>query len=227
MICLRSAWEVFQCCEQLDRFHHHKQGLCAIESIQNLEVSLIIFRRELFRVLFQKNNLRHKKRWWLPTFYSLCIQSAVKSLLVQMKVKDAAGYLEYPRRLFIAMSQEYDPIWPRGHPTLDEIADYPEESSLLEARSTFQTAKDEFMVTSSADMLRKMFDTTDTVGEGIDEDDYESGDNEDPLAAGLSSHRIGASTKSKCADCNKEFAKSSHLIRHMRRHKAQMYRSET
>jgi len=58
-----------------------------------------------------------KEQWWLSTFYSFCIQSRVKKLLIALETEQSDGgfdacreYLQLPIKLFIAVSNKYDPL---------------------------------------------------------------------------------------------------------------------
>jgi hypothetical protein len=78
---------------------------------------------ELSLVMFKKENLRDR-RWWLSTFYSLCIQSHVRHVLILVEKElifpgneDPPGeslystqYLHLAAILFTAASAQYDPL---------------------------------------------------------------------------------------------------------------------
>ena len=94
---------------------------CKVESITNLEAHLKMYLHELSQVFFKKNNLRSKS-WWLSAFYRFCIQSIVRSGLVELtrnqhescqgcsQCLPASQYLHLALRLFVATSGNYDPL---------------------------------------------------------------------------------------------------------------------
>jgi len=66
-------------------------------------------------VFFKKANMRDKRPWWLSTYYSFCIQSFVKRCLLALEtnpsyVHACEEYLQVPINLFIASSNNYDPL---------------------------------------------------------------------------------------------------------------------
>jgi hypothetical protein len=76
--------------------------------------------------MFSKQNLHGNKSWWLPAFYSLCIQSFVGKLLLPLlavtpsnndKPETPVLYLNLAVHLFEALGSGFDPI------TQDEDAD--------------------------------------------------------------------------------------------------------
>jgi hypothetical protein len=72
---------------------------------------------ELSKEMFNKKNLRGDRAWWLPAFYSLCIQSFVSKTLLPLldslpsnNDKPAASYLHLAVQLFEALASGFDPI---------------------------------------------------------------------------------------------------------------------
>jgi hypothetical protein len=98
--------------------------LCKIKFIAQAKFNIDLYIKELSRVFFKKENMRHKRQWWLSTFYSFCIQSFVKICLVELETRFSIPgnlrhreYLELPLKLFIASSGTYDPLkvdWAQG-----------------------------------------------------------------------------------------------------------------
>ncbi|KAM7195931.1 hypothetical protein V8F20_007296 [Naviculisporaceae sp. PSN 640] len=96
---------------------------CEVHCIRELLACVRAYIDELSAVMFNKENMRDR-RWWLSTFYSLCIQSYVRhSLLVIEKhlcfpdlddvpAEDLTGtqYLHLAAVLFTAASAKYDPL---------------------------------------------------------------------------------------------------------------------
>jgi hypothetical protein len=100
-----------------------KPGLCQVQCIQDLSYYVEAYVTELSSVVFNKENMRDR-RWWLSTFYSLCIQSYVRHALVAIEkqlrfgstedvsAEDLTGtqYLHLAAILFTAASAKYDPL---------------------------------------------------------------------------------------------------------------------
>jgi hypothetical protein len=91
--------------------------LCFIQPSRNLENHLKQYVNELSREIFRKKNLRGDRAWWLPTFYSLCIQSYVRKILDRLqtpstdqKITLETTYLHLAIYLFEAILSSYDPI---------------------------------------------------------------------------------------------------------------------
>ncbi|CZR58101.1 uncharacterized protein PAC_07991 [Phialocephala subalpina] len=81
-------------------------------SVQSRRRSLIL--DELSRVFFTKENMRAKESWWFSTFYSFCIQSIVRRVLLKVQSSSsselaARQYLHLAIRLFAVTSGSYDP----------------------------------------------------------------------------------------------------------------------
>ncbi len=92
---------------------------CRVDCIAQLNDSFSLYLEEVSRVFFKKENMRNKHRWWLSTFYSFCIQSAVKKRVKDLETElyweeywcqPYQRYLRLPLRLFIASSGNYDPL---------------------------------------------------------------------------------------------------------------------
>jgi hypothetical protein len=94
-----------------------------VQCIQDLSYYVEAYVTELSSVVFNKENMRDR-RWWLSTFYSLCIQSYVRHALVAIEkqlrfgstedvsAEDLTGtqYLHLAAILFTAASAKYDPL---------------------------------------------------------------------------------------------------------------------
>jgi hypothetical protein len=86
-------------------------------------MNITLYLDELSRVFFKtKETLYDKGPWWLSTFYRFCIQSFVRTTLMELMgvssaTKErsiaASQYLYLPIRLFIATSSSFrDPLLP-------------------------------------------------------------------------------------------------------------------
>jgi len=93
---------------------------CAIDCLRDLSRHIYAYIEELAVMMFKKVNLRDR-RWWLSTFYSLCIQSYVRRalLVVEQQLRptsaddadlNSSHYLHLITVLFIAVSFQYDPL---------------------------------------------------------------------------------------------------------------------
>jgi hypothetical protein len=88
-----------------------------------LGINITLYLDELAKVFFKKDNRRNKGLSWLSTFYSFCIQSLVRTALLEItKIRTIIGtcttdpaatqYLYLPLRLFIASnSGPKDPLF--------------------------------------------------------------------------------------------------------------------
>lgn len=100
-------------------------GHCALGGLGILDFQIRSYMDELSRVIFRKENLQSDRRWWLAIFYSLYIQSHVRSsILLVVKWQempststfDSVTYrksLKYQHlsiQLFTAISAGYDPL---------------------------------------------------------------------------------------------------------------------
>lgn len=127
MVCLRHCLEALRLhSAQLLTPKAHEEcggGRCQVGCIQNLSSRLTAYVDELSSVIFNKENMRDRK-WWLSTYYSLCIQSYVRHALIiierQLRFRTAddvaaedltaTQYLHLPTVLFTAASAKYDPL---------------------------------------------------------------------------------------------------------------------
>ena len=164
---------------------------CKLGCIEAIRVNVALYLQELSRVCFKKENLRNKRSWWLSTFYSFCIQSAVRKALIAL-ARDAPAdlrgessiyakqYLHLPIRLFIASSGNYDPVkstddWHSAD--VNDGNDFPTEDY---GRARLVVQFEEWAshgVSGSADHLRRIFEDT---GDGVEVGQPCSEDN-DPL----------------------------------------------
>ncbi|KAK4224909.1 Fez family zinc finger protein 2 [Podospora fimiseda] len=127
MACLRHCLEALRLhSAQLLSPGAHKDcggSQCQVECIQNLSLRLSAYVDELSSVIFNKENMRDR-RWWLSTFYSLCIQSYVRHALIIIERQlrfttsddvaaeelTATQHLHLATVLFTAASAKYDPL---------------------------------------------------------------------------------------------------------------------
>ncbi|KAE9369180.1 hypothetical protein N431DRAFT_345414 [Stipitochalara longipes BDJ] len=121
-ICLRSCLEAMRVKSSYNKDDHlpHDQCVvasCQIECFAELKKNISLYLTELSRVFFKKANMRNKQQWWLSCFYSFCIQSLVKKLLLALETRQSDGgflacreYLQLPIKLFIAISSNHDPL---------------------------------------------------------------------------------------------------------------------
>jgi hypothetical protein len=136
--CLRTALETMQVISQgyMSRATHESCGssFCKVHCISNIAFHLDDFLDELSRVLFSKQN-RMQKSQWLSIFYSLCIQSYVRRVLVHLSGKGNGfpevsakrasrfeQYLHLGLRLFTAASGSYDPLMQDYSSISEELA---------------------------------------------------------------------------------------------------------
>jgi hypothetical protein len=153
---------------------------CKLGCIEAIRVNVALYLQELSRVFFKKENLRNKRSWWLSTFYSFCIQSAVRKALIAL-ARDAPAdlrgessiyakhYLYLPIRLFIASSGSYDPVNSRDDwhsADTNDGHDIPTEEDYKQARLVVQFEEwASHGVSGSADHLRRIFEDT---GDGVE-----------------------------------------------------------
>jgi len=165
---------------------------CRLGCIEAIRVNVALYLQELSRVFFKEENLRNKRSWWLSTFYSFCIQSAVRKALIAL-MRDlpaelhgersiyAKQYLYLPIRLFIASSGSYDPVKSRDDwyfPDSNDSYDFPTGADYGEARLVVQFEEwASHGVSGSADHLRRIFEDT---GDDVEAGQPCSEDN-DPL----------------------------------------------
>ncbi|KAM7213541.1 Fez family zinc finger protein 2 [Rhypophila decipiens] len=126
MICLRQCLQALRLISA-DLLHAsaHEDctAHCEVHYIRELLACVRAYIDELSGVIFNKENMRDR-RWWLSTFYSLCIQSYVRHALLAIEkqlcfpdVDDvppedltSTQYLHLAGVLFTAASAKYDPL---------------------------------------------------------------------------------------------------------------------
>jgi hypothetical protein len=143
---------------------------CQFICIADLDLHLTLYLNELDRVFFCKENQHYKESWWLPAFYSFCIQGMVRNALMGILIPDLTGrnskisqHLYLGVRLFIAASGAYDPLIEYSSP----------DPGLLSVDSCEKIRKDRYKlaqvavgraqwmsrgIESSADYLKKLFE---------------------------------------------------------------------
>ncbi|CAK7272065.1 hypothetical protein SEPCBS57363_004942 [Sporothrix epigloea] len=125
LVCLRSCLDALRlnAAHLLDaRLHSTCQSdRCSIDCLRELASCIETYIEELSSFMFRKVNLRDR-RWWLSTFYSLCIQAYVRRALLvieqQLLYPDSddvdalysSQYLHLVTVLFTAVSFQYDPL---------------------------------------------------------------------------------------------------------------------
>lgn len=173
LICLRSCLEVMhlKTIGRLDIFLHKKcPNICEINLIANLDTSISRYLDELSRAFLLKDKMRNVRSWWLSGFYSLRIQSFVRTCLIHLhatnqdsttiKHQGAQQYLHLAVRLFVAYSRSYDPLVQVFSLMSDwEVEDMLLMSEVMVARlavkyDTWALAK----ITSSGEYLKQLFD---------------------------------------------------------------------
>jgi hypothetical protein len=138
---------------------------CKVNCIANLSLYLNKFLDELSRVFFQKQDMR-SKAWWLPIFYSFCIQAVVRRALITL-TKDpqfqrfeltwVKEYLHLAVRLFISTSGSYDPLTQSfGDDGSLQSGDLPKPEDYEAARVALGVPSNDF--TSSGDYLKRLFE---------------------------------------------------------------------
>ncbi|CAK7222074.1 hypothetical protein SBRCBS47491_004746 [Sporothrix bragantina] len=125
LVCLRNCLDALRlnAAHLLDaRLHSTCQSdRCSIDCLRELANCIDTYIEELSLLMFRKVNLRDR-RWWLSTFYSLCIQAYVRRALLVIEqqllypdsddadVLYSSQYLHLVTVLFIAVSFQYDPL---------------------------------------------------------------------------------------------------------------------
>ncbi|KIH95155.1 c2h2 finger domain containing protein [Sporothrix brasiliensis 5110] len=125
LVCLRNCLDALRLnsAHILDaRLHSTCQSdRCSINCLRELANCIDTYIEELSLLMFRKVNLRDR-RWWLSTFYSLCIQAYVRRALLVIEqqllypdsddadVLYSSQYLHLVTVLFIAVSFQYDPL---------------------------------------------------------------------------------------------------------------------
>ncbi|KAF7532131.1 hypothetical protein G7054_g8253 [Neopestalotiopsis clavispora] len=140
--CLRHCMEAL-CIHDADLLttRDHEQcdsGTCRIDCFHSLNISIRTYTEELSQVFLGREKNREDKRWWLATFYSLCIQAHVRYAMMFIESElnshtksDAKGlstwdYLHQVVRIFSEDSSAYDPLsisWDIWSPPLSVCSD--------------------------------------------------------------------------------------------------------
>jgi hypothetical protein len=140
-------------------------SICSINCIANLSLYLNKFLDELSRVFFQKQDMR-SKAWWLPIFYSFCIQAVVRKALKILTIGTHSQpselewvkeYLHLAIRLFISASGRYDPLTQSfGDDGSAQSEDLPTLEDYEAARVALGIPRNDFI--SSSDYLKRIFE---------------------------------------------------------------------
>lgn len=120
LACLKSILYFLGAIAYDQEFPAHKECTstsCLVDHSRYLENHIRDYVNELSREMFNKKNLRGDKTWWLPAFYSLCIQSFVGKTLLPLSDsllsnndKSAVSHLHLAVQLFEALASGFDPI---------------------------------------------------------------------------------------------------------------------
>lgn len=88
MICLRTCAEalIAKASGLFDARWHSicELNKCKVDCLANLNTHLQLYTQELSRVFFKRDNLKNRRPWWLSAFYSFCIQSYVRRVLIEL-----------------------------------------------------------------------------------------------------------------------------------------------
>jgi hypothetical protein len=140
---------------------------CSINCITNLDSSITLYLEEFSQVFFMKESqVRSKERWWLSMFYSFCIQSMVRAILMEL-VKSSTPdwrehtavteYLNLPVQLFAAVSGSYDPLV--KDPTSWRSPDDGGDQVIFSAQAAVgQKSWKDKGISGSIDYLKRLFD---------------------------------------------------------------------
>jgi hypothetical protein len=125
LICLHTCLEAVRVNEVCKRLYSGNSirlfcssSHCEHDFISSIAAHLDRFIVEPSKVLSLKENMNHKL-WWLSVFYSLCIQSYVRRILLDLarnhvppgtQQEGFKQYLHFALRLFIAASGAHDPL---------------------------------------------------------------------------------------------------------------------
>jgi hypothetical protein len=144
---------------------------CRLNCINNIHMHLNTYSEALLTVTFKKENMRHKCSW-LSAFYSLIIQSMVRSGLLELseifpfarfgarQSKSIEQYMHIGLRLFIASSGIHDPLM-RDYSAIP-ISSGAEEKANGNYQAARKATRQESWglrgIKSSADFLRTIFE---------------------------------------------------------------------
>lgn len=147
-----------------------------VESTADVQMNLTLYFEELSRVFKTEKPLRNKHGWWLSTFYSFCIQGIVRAGLIDLMKSvphnsfddkrfdderfEPRHYLYLPVRLFIAISNSFDPLESDPDSMIHDTNDgrLPRAEDYRQGQDVVQRKEWEACgITSSADYLRRLF----------------------------------------------------------------------
>jgi hypothetical protein len=146
---------------------------CRLNCINNIRMHLNMYSEALSTAIFRKDNTRSKS-WWLSAFYSLIIQSMVRTGLLQLTrtgasiyptlgnhpVRRIQQYMHLGVRLFIASSGIRDPLM-KDYSALPSSSQEEEQANRNYQAAQEATRRDSWGVhgiKSSADFLRTIFE---------------------------------------------------------------------
>jgi hypothetical protein len=182
--------------------------------------------------------MREKTTWWLSAFYSFCIQSFVRQVLIELEktIRPSSStsreYLGLPVRLFIATSGTYDPLCEVPTSTSDgepRSNDY-REAQLAVSQSKWSSEG----VNGSGDYLKKLFEDNNGETVGLTKSDdrarvvhsrpkpqcWEHGckGRQFSTFSNLLRHQrenSGVAKKTRCPGCGAEFTRTSLRNHHL------------
>ncbi|TAQ85316.1 hypothetical protein B7494_g6354 [Chlorociboria aeruginascens] len=145
---------------------------CLVDCILHLESQISSYIDDLSQVIFKKENRKDPKKWWLSTFYSLCVQSFVRMgliILVDDSTSDKESaqifntnqYLWLAVRLFGVGSATYDPLVASlsSKAVSDSSEDKKFESCHELAKASVKSKLwEQHGIISSRECLKKLFD---------------------------------------------------------------------
>ena len=138
---------------------------CKLNSVANLKSALALYVDEHSQVIFKKEHM-HNKSWWLSAFCSLCIQSKVRRVLIELlntkslksKAIPTKQYLHLAVQLFIVTSGKHDHLMQASSDesmTAKVVAD--SENYDIARYATQQETWKNSGIMSSADCLFSLF----------------------------------------------------------------------
>ncbi len=141
LLCLRNALEALHAQEAgfLKKSYHIycRSGTCHIKCLSDLEINIDRYLDEVSRVILDRDTTNKDKPWWLSMFYSTCIQSFVRKVLLQLpsyQPKACREHLHLPARVFLAISGKHDPLILKPIPASSLEECVPNEQDLASAR---------------------------------------------------------------------------------------------
>jgi hypothetical protein len=146
--------------------HQNCNATTCSNCITNLESSITLYLEEFSRVFLKKENrVRSKEGWWLSMFHSFCIQSMVKTILMELAKSSTPDshehtavteYLDLPLQLFAAVSRSCDPLV--KNPTSERSSDDGGDQVIFSAQTAVgQKSWKDKGISGSIDYLKRLF----------------------------------------------------------------------